>query len=321
MTKLIGYQEEFQKIRQLISEYPEPLLLSGEPHKGKTTLALTVIQSLFCEYSNACGECKSCKRFLNQNEVDFLFIDSESNTLKLEDVTLIKEFCLSRSMHNRHKYILIKNIERFNDVSQNALLKTIEEPVDFVKFIFTSSYSSKLLPTIKSRCIELPIYSIERENLLEYLYESTSKEKAEVIQHFCHSIYDVNVILDESSSFFTIRNKLMSYLLEIKNKELFYLFTDGEVIQHIENVDIFYNTLHKILMDIMYVHLGMHKLIVNVDSITNIEVISGYIDQDNLIHCIEDISKLYSYSRTNVKKELVLNNLMLTLIKYFKNRY
>lgn len=129
------------------------LLLEGIEGSLKKEAAIFLAQSLVCENSYiACETCNSCKRILDNNYVDYLFIDCSDKQLLKEDVDNIHNKFINTALEKANKKIyIIHNIENASAKAVNALLKFLEEPNDTYA-IFTCSNVARVYETIVSRC-------------------------------------------------------------------------------------------------------------------------------------------------------------------------
>ncbi len=141
-------------------------LLYSIDRELNNNIALTFAKSLICECGNACGNCSKCMQFDSLSHPDVTIIDQES--IKVEDVNKIMGKLSTLPLSNRYKVFVILNAETINEIAQNKLLKSLEEPNDSNIFILTTSKSDKLLPTIMSRLskIYVPKLSILDKSLI-----------------------------------------------------------------------------------------------------------------------------------------------------------
>ncbi len=110
---------------------------------------------------------------------DFLYID-EKRSIGVEEIKRALAFCVERPLYGRKKVLLINDAHKMNHQAQNKLLKTLEEPPDFLTFIFVSSAPAKLLDTILSRLVEYPLKPHSEEDIFKALegYEDRERELA-----------------------------------------------------------------------------------------------------------------------------------------------
>ncbi len=131
-------------------------LFCGVRGVGKTTVARILAKSLNCTGRdeadpNPCNACTSCKEISSGNSVDVQEIDGASNT-SVENIREINENIKYPPVASRYKIIIIDEVHMISINAFNALLKTLEEPPPHVKFIFATTESHKVPPTINSRC-------------------------------------------------------------------------------------------------------------------------------------------------------------------------
>jgi len=129
-------------------------LFSGTRGVGKTTIARLFAKSLNCEQgvsSQPCGQCSNCLELDQGNFVDLLEIDAASRT-KVEDTRELLDNVQYSPAKGRYKVYLIDEVHMLSRHSFNALLKTLEEPPEHVKFLLATTDPQKLPITVLSRC-------------------------------------------------------------------------------------------------------------------------------------------------------------------------
>lgn len=126
-------------------------------------IGMLFAKSLVCENKTICNNCFSCKQFNSKSHPDFIEINQES--VKVDDVNNLIAKLASKPSYNQYKVILILNAENINEIAQNKLLKSLEEPNASTIFILTSSKIDKLLPTILSRLKKINLPKISKNDL------------------------------------------------------------------------------------------------------------------------------------------------------------
>ena len=167
---LFGHQNEFLNFIELYQnqKLPNKILLSGEKGIGKSTLAYHIINYILSNeedfsYDNKNFKInpdnKTYKLITNKSNPNFISIDVDTDKKNI-DINQIRNLILSlnkSSFNDKPRFVLIDNIELMNTNSVNALLKILEEPNDNIFFILINN-NKKILPTLKSRCLNYKIH-------------------------------------------------------------------------------------------------------------------------------------------------------------------
>ncbi len=152
------------------------ILLNGTRGVGKTTLARILAKVIRCENSgiDPCQKCPTCLDF-DTNNVDVIEMDAASHT-GVEDIRDIIESCQYLPSIGRYKVFIIDEVHMLSKSAFNALLKTLEEPPEHVKFLFATTEIQKIPETILSRCLRFNLKRIDTELLTQYLSSICLKE-------------------------------------------------------------------------------------------------------------------------------------------------
>ncbi|EGU29349.1 DNA polymerase III subunit gamma/tau [Vibrio scophthalmi] len=156
-------------------------LFSGTRGVGKTTIGRLFAKGLNCETgitSTPCGECDTCREIDEGRFVDLLEIDAASRT-KVEDTRELLDNVQYKPARGRFKVYLIDEVHMLSRHSFNALLKTLEEPPEYVKFLLATTDPQKLPVTILSRCLQFHLKPISVDDIHQQLEHVLSQEKLE----------------------------------------------------------------------------------------------------------------------------------------------
>ncbi len=143
-------------------------LFVGPRGIGKTTLSRILAMALNCEHGptiHPCGECATCKAIAAGADLDVVELDAASNN-KVEDIHGVLDQVQFAPTHSRFKIFILDEVHMLSVAAFNALLKTLEEPPPYVKFIFATTEGDKVLPTIVSRCQRFDLRRIATGDIL-----------------------------------------------------------------------------------------------------------------------------------------------------------
>jgi len=146
-------------------------LFTGTRGVGKTTIARILARCLSCHKgitSEPCGECATCTSISEGRYVDLIEIDAASRT-KVEDMRELLDNVQYAPAEGRFKIYLIDEVHMLSSSSFNALLKTLEEPPEHVKFLFATTDPQKLPITILSRCLQFNLKNMPPQSIVEHL--------------------------------------------------------------------------------------------------------------------------------------------------------
>jgi DNA polymerase III subunit gamma/tau len=165
-------------------------LFVGPRGVGKTSTARILAKSLNCIKGptiTPCGVCDNCGEIAGGNSLDVIEIDGASNN-SVEDVRQLRENVRYAPAKGRYKIYLIDEVHMLSSAAFNALLKTLEEPPEHVKFIFATTEPQKVLATILSRCQRFDLHRIPANLIAQHLQFIAEKEKITLEPAAAHAI-------------------------------------------------------------------------------------------------------------------------------------
>ena len=161
------------------NKIPNAYLFTGIRGIGKTTTARIVAKSLNClnGIENLCKEnfCENCDAIANSSHIDVLEMDAASKT-GVDDVRDLIEFSRYGPTSSRYKIFIIDEVHMLSKQAFNALLKTLEEPPEYLKFIFATTEIKKIPITVVSRCQRFDLTRIRSSELFEFIKKIKDKE-------------------------------------------------------------------------------------------------------------------------------------------------
>ena len=218
-------------------------LFSGTRGVGKTSIARLFAKGLNCVNgvtAEPCGVCEHCKAIEEGNFIDLIEIDAASRT-KVEDTRELLDNVQYKPVLGRYKVYLIDEVHMLSRHSFNALLKTLEEPPEYVKFLLATTDPHKLPVTILSRCMQFHLKALEQSQIAEHLgyilnqeqipFESLALDKlASAAQGSIRdslSLTDQAIAMSNSNVTLNIVNEMLGLLDETQAIEIIYALQQG----------------------------------------------------------------------------------------------
>ncbi|MFP4026519.1 MAG: DNA polymerase III subunit gamma/tau [Candidatus Brocadiia bacterium] len=183
-SEVVGQEHVARTLQNAVREgkVAHAYLFCGSRGVGKTTMARILACALNCEKGptpEPCGECDACKRIASGEDIDVMEIDGASNRL-VEDIEQLRQNVKYAPARSRYKIYYIDEVHMLSDHAFNALLKTLEEPPEHVKFIFSTTDPQQLPETVKSRCQRFDFRRLSDLQIVDHLRGICSQEDLEV---------------------------------------------------------------------------------------------------------------------------------------------
>lgn len=177
---MIGQEHITQTLKNAIEQnrLAHAYLFVGPRGVGKTSTARILAKALNCVQGptvNPCGQCDICREIAQGNSLDVLEIDGASNN-GVEQVRELRENVRFAPARGRYKIYIIDEVHMLTSAAFNALLKTLEEPPEHVKFVFATTEPQKVLATILSRCQRFDLRRIPAPMIAEHLAYIATEE-------------------------------------------------------------------------------------------------------------------------------------------------
>lgn len=350
---LIGQEVVAETITNSIKadKIPNAYLFTGIRGIGKTTTARIVAKALNCSngIENKCKiKCDNCDAITNSNHIDVLEMDAASKT-GVDDVRDLIEFSRYGPTSSKYKIFIIDEVHMLSKQAFNALLKTLEEPPEYLKFIFATTEIKKIPITVVSRCQRFDLSRIKSSELFNFIKKIKDKEKGNatdealklIVKISEGSVRDALSLLDrallsldgDKELDLSAAQKIFGYFDKSQLIEMFNLILKGDenkVIESYRNIydqgvepKIFINDFLEILYyfkNINSLTLESTNFSLNDEEFNQIKEISDNVNNEVLIlfwqFTIQTLSELDIVSNQHLSIEMFL--LRLIHIKGFK---
>jgi DNA polymerase-3 subunit gamma/tau len=178
---VVGQEHVVKTLRHAIESgrIANAYLFIGPRGIGKTTLSRIFAKALNClspKGVEPCGECENCRQIAEGRSIDVTELDAASHN-KVEDVRPIIEAVQFKPATSKYKVFIIDECHMLTNAAWNALLKTLEEPPPYVRFIFATTEGDKMMATIVSRCQRFDLRRIQTHQIVSRLSYICGKEK------------------------------------------------------------------------------------------------------------------------------------------------
>ncbi len=184
---LAGNKRVNESLKNLIDDahLPHAIIIEGDEGTGRHTLSFYIAKASLCKGDNKpCDACRDCMLTIAHNhpDIEFFAPEDKKKSLSVDQVRKIKANSFVKAHRGGKKVFIIDKADALSESSQNALLKTIEEPPQDILFILICESSPRLLPTVISRCAIFSLFPPEENEALEYIRSHTKKSDEEIIK-------------------------------------------------------------------------------------------------------------------------------------------
>ena len=271
-----------------LNKFSHSYLFLGTSGIGKKLVAREFAKMILCEGTpKYCNKCKSCIEFDSLNNPDFKEIVPDGTAIKIDQIREMQAKIYESPIISSKKVYIIDDADLMTKEAQNCLLKTLEEPPEFVTLILIGSNETSFLSTIKSRCIILKFDNISNDKIKEFLKNQ-------------YQIEDVPQSIIEAS------NGSIGKAIDLKDKQELYIAID-KVINNIENMDLI-DTLKS--ADIIYKSQDDKN-----DILDYINIILFNKAKQNIkyLNCINIVEETKNRLKSNSNYSMTIDNMIMTI--------
>ncbi|MDH5538823.1 MAG: DNA polymerase III subunit gamma/tau [Rhizobacter sp.] len=183
---MVGQEHVVQALANALTQQRlhHAYLFTGTRGVGKTTVSRILAKSLNCTGPNGdggitarpCGKCDACRDIDDGRFVDYIELDAASNR-GVEEITQLLDQAVYKPVLGRFKVYMIDEVHMLSTTAFNAMLKTLEEPPDYLKFVLATTDPQKVPPTVLSRCLQFNLRPMPPQTVQAHLVELLAREQ------------------------------------------------------------------------------------------------------------------------------------------------
>lgn len=222
---LVGNEKAKKSLTQSIKSknIPHSYIFSGPEGVGKRLFALDYAKTIMCNENGKCNnECDSCIKFNGNSNPDYMQIEPDGKVIKIDQIRKVQERIAEKPIVSSKKVYVINNADSMTEESQNCLLKTLEECPKYAIIILVVSNESRLLATIKSRCVIVKFTRISDQKLRKH-FTNLSDEQIKLLDG---SFLYVNSIEKKQEEY----NNILKIVDILQNGTLLELIEESEML-------------------------------------------------------------------------------------------
>lgn len=242
-SELIGNEKIKQNLIKTLNNdtVTHSYMFIGTKGIGKKLFAKEFAKGILClENNKPCEKCKSCIEFVSSNHPDYyeIGLEEDENSIKIDTIRQMQKRVQELPIVSDKKVYIIDDSENMTKDAQNCLLKTLEEPPEFVTIILIVSDENKILNTIKSRCLKVYFNNLTNEELKTYLNKNLGiQELNNNILEACGGSAGKAIQIYSNQEIYSELNKLFSNIESYRLTDIFskmdILYKNKEDIQEI----------------------------------------------------------------------------------------
>ena len=270
----------------------------GSEGIGKKLFAIEFAKMILCESKGEkpCNQCKSCVEFNSNNNPDFFLIEPEQSSLKIDQIRNMQKNIIEKPLNGNKKIYIINDADKMTKEAQNCLLKTLEEPQEFIVIILICSNENYILPTVKSRCTKIFFNQISNKEISKLIAEKNNSVSFDenMLELSGGSVKKAIDILNKKD----ILNQLSSIINTVDKVDKLSFFSNNEF---------FYSNKDDISLLLDYAYVILFKLINDINRFNCIEA----------MHIVEETKKKLLYSNNY---DMTIDNMLIKIWEEFNEK-
>ena len=280
--------KEILKKTIALSQISHSYIFWGTDGIGKKLIAMEFAKRILCinDKKDNCN-CKSCIEFDSNNHPDFSIMNADEGKIKIEQIREMQRKIAEKPIISENKVYIIDDADKMTTEAQNCLLKTLEEPPEYITIILICSNENNLLSTIKSRCTRMYFEPIEIEKVKKYIMN----------QHIFENVNEEVLELSQGS---------IGKALKLLEHQSLYEHLE-EILEHLSDRD---------LIDILSMSEEIYKSKEEISSILeymNVFALKLSKKNINYIKCIDTIEETKKRLKANSNYDMCIDNLLFNI--------
>lgn len=320
---VVGHKDIIRYIRNAVTEdqVSHAYIINGARGSGKKMLSSLFATTLLCEKgeSDPCNTCHSCIQAESGNHPDIIWVGHEKpGSIGVEDIrNQVNNTVAIKPYQGPYKVYIIPQADLMTVQAQNALLKTIEEPPEYVVIMLLTENADILLPTINSRCVMLKLRNIKDALIKKYLMEKLEVPdyKADVCTAFAQGNMGRAIMLANSEHFNEIREEVLQLMRYIHDMEI------SEIVDAVNRCAVYKLEISDYLDLIMiwYRDVLLYKATKEIDKVVFKDQVEYMKEQakrssyEGIELILQSLDKAKARLKANVNFDLVMELLFLTI--------
>lgn len=294
-------------------------IFSGKKGSGKKMMADAFAKALQCEQGcgKACGKCRSCHSFDSRNNPDVYYVyPSKTKALSVDDIReQIIERVKTKQYSFRYKIFIVNDADKMSPQAQNALLKTLEEPPEYVVIILIAE-SDNFLPTVLSRCVVLRFMPIGNDDIKRYLMDKKKMNSADAAFYAEYSMGSIGnaIQLSEDENFSAMRKELYEKLISIPKMTLTSVMSMGQSLEKYKDYSELTDMIFMWYRDVFAAkYFGDEKYIIQKDMKDDIFSSAAVYSFESLEKITNAVKKAKKYLSFNTNFQLAMEVLFMEI--------
>jgi DNA polymerase III subunit delta' len=327
LKDIYGHEKQIKVLQTAFARdrIPHAYIFYGAEGIGKKTVAEVFAKAINCATGrkslDACDACPSCRKIDHGNHPDVVAITAEGQFIKIQEIRELQEQMKFSPFEGGKRIFIIKDADRMNIASANAILKTLEEPSASNILILITARPHQLPATVLSRCQHVKFNPLKRETIASFLekkYSLDSKSARLIALSSGGSIGKALAMKDES--YLTARGMVLDIITGIKAKDPIKLLSAlNDFGQERKDIAERLGTLMTGYRDaLVYKETGSVENLINQDHIDIIKSVAESTSGRDIVNCIRAVDRAYHTINHNANKQLTLEVMVFTLKKYHK---